>query len=92
MNFDIRAGARLTITTQNLKNPESVLKVGNIIVSTMMKYQQDSQFYKIDTSSQDPNFKAFKGDLDESLMISSSPPAIADFSTNAPNVQYLIEF
>ena len=41
MTFDIEAGSRLTITTQNLKNPESVLKVGNIIVSTMMKYQQD---------------------------------------------------
>jgi hypothetical protein len=54
MNDDIAAGSTITVTTTNLLNPESVAWVGEIVITTMMKYQTDSQYYQMDSSSQDP--------------------------------------
>lgn len=52
----------------------------------MMKYLDDARYWPIDTSTQDPNFRAQQGSLDESLMVASVPATLnEDYSTNANN-------
>jgi len=89
----IPAGSMLTVQTTNIKNPESIAKVGEIIVTTLMKYQDDIIYYKIDTKNTDLNFRATRGELDDSLMIATAEnEAEATFATNAKDQVYEIEF
>jgi hypothetical protein len=53
---DIPANTRITVETSNLKNPESIEIAGDIVITTMMKYDADAQYYPIDTSTQPSNF------------------------------------
>ena len=92
MDMDIASGSELTVETQNLKNPESIETAAEVIITTLMKYTRDSQFYKIDMASAASNFQASAGILDSLLMIAISNAVTPDYSTNANNQQYEIEF
>ena len=52
----IPLGKRLRLEVSNLLNPESIMIAGNVAITTMMKYESDSVFYKIDTDDQPSEF------------------------------------
>jgi len=80
----------LTITFENLKNPESLYPVGDIIIMTMMQYSGDSQFYRIDKYTGDSGFIATAGTIVPSTI--STVSQTGDLSTYADNQAYLVTF
>jgi hypothetical protein len=85
MDMDFAVATRLTVDTTNLKNPESIEVAGDITITTLMKYTQDSQFWPIDKATQASNFQAIQGTIDDTLMKATSLMTTPDFSTNANN-------
>ena len=79
----LSANRELTITITNLVNPESILTAGDITISTMMQYDGDSLFYKIDTVTTASGFRATRGTIDSASMSVTS--IYGDFSTYADN-------
>jgi hypothetical protein len=51
-NADIPANTRITVESSNMKNPESIEIAGDITITTMMKYEADTQYWPIDMSTQ----------------------------------------
>jgi hypothetical protein len=54
----IPLGTRIKLDIDNMLNPESIMMAQNLTITTMMKYESDEIFYKIDTSEQASDFQA----------------------------------
>ena len=86
----IPLGTRLTLKISNLLNPESIMIAGNLTVSTLIKYETDEIFYKIDTATQASNFQAERGIMVTDLIYATS--VYQNFSTYSDNQVYLLTF
>lgn len=83
------SGSRsMTVAISNLLNPESVLKTGDMTISTMMRYTGDTVYYKIDTLTAASNFQATMGTI-SSMSVTN---VFGDFTTYADNQVYDLKY
>ena len=64
----IKANSKLKVDVKNLINPESILTVGDIEATTLMKYTADTIYYVIDSKKGPSNFNAKAGTIDATTM------------------------
>lgn len=74
----------------NLLNPQSVAKVKDITITTLMKYNGDKDYSKIDHVTSATNFISSPGVIDGSKMKVTTETN--DLSTYAENQVYILEF
>lgn len=82
-NTDDIPPERLSLEITALTNPVSINPAKDITVTTMMKYQADSIYYKIDTATQDTKFACTAGTILASSVTTTS--LTGDTSTYADN-------
>jgi len=58
----------INIEIATLMNPESVATTGNIVVTSLMKYDADAKYSKIDIYNGPSNYKALVGTIDSADM------------------------